>query len=275
MHIECLVQGPLNATVRIEVRFLHLQVCRVSNPPTPAVISHSEDAVIESWNEAVERSVEVRIALGAPYSSEFGFPGSGSAESLPADDEQMVGRIVRSQHEIRGNVSVLCAQVNAELWKLMIDVANNSPLALTADRNAALLPSLLSAQALLRLSGGQFVSLLDPPEDVRREARGCVNIGNFPVLVGENGDRETMLCSPILLYDYPNVAPESAGDFYDATEIDEMLTLRVLTLTDEEKRQLRSAEHRVQNLLQRTQQSAQEQLARTHAIMHRLDQGSK
>jgi hypothetical protein len=157
----------------------------------------------------------------------------------------------------------------------MIDVANNSPLALTADRNAALLPSLLSAQALLRLSGGQFVSLLDPPEDVRREARGCVNIGNFPVLVGENGDRETMLCSPILLYDYPNVAPESAGDFYDATEIDEMLTLRVLTLTDEEKRQLRSAEHRVQNLLQRTQQSAQEQLARTHAIMHRLDQGSK
>ena len=51
-----------------------------------------------------------------------------------------------------------------------------------------------------------------------------------------------LLCSPIILYDYPQIAPESAGDFYDATEMDEMLTLRVMTLTDDEKNEMRRAD---------------------------------
>ena len=53
-----------------------------------------------------------------------------------------------------------------------------------------------------------------------------------------------MLCSPIILYDYPKIAPESAGDFFDGTEMDEMLTLRVLTLTDAEKQEMRNGDPR-------------------------------
>ncbi len=45
--------------------------------------------------------------------------------------------------------------------------------------------------------------------------------------------------SPIILYDYPQIAPESAGDFFDSTEMDEMLTLRIMTLTDDEKSDMR------------------------------------
>jgi hypothetical protein len=95
-------------------------------------------------------------------------------------------------------------------------------------------------------------------------------VGNFPVLVGEEGDRDMMLCSPIVLYDYPQIAPESAGDFYDSTEMDEMLTLRVMTLTDNEKTEMRNADDRVRDLLQRTEETAREQLMRTHGTIRGL-----
>ena len=88
--------------------------------------------------------------------------------------------------------------------------------------------------------------------------------------VGEADERTAMLCSPILLYDYPQVAPESAGDFFDSTEMDEMLTLRVLTLTDEEKAQLRGGDDRVRQMLERTEATAREQLQRTHGAIRSL-----
>ena len=74
------------------------------------------------------------------------------------------------------------------------------------------------------------------------------------MLAGDGGpDGQTsdvVLASPIILYDHPAVAPESAGALFDATEIDEILTLRVLTLTEEEKaagaghRPARGGDHR-------------------------------
>jgi hydrogenase maturation protease len=95
----------------------------------------------------------------------------------------------------------------------------------------------------------------------------CQNDGNFPVLAGDEKDRDMLLCSPIVLYDYPKIAPESAGDFYDATEMDEMLTLRVMTLTDQEKNEMGEADDRVRNLLRRTEESAREQLMKTHGTI--------
>ena len=89
-----------------------------------------------------------------------------------------------------------------------------------------------------------FVSLLDPPEDIARAAGACRNIGTWPVLAGREGERSLMLSSPIILYDYPQIAPESAGDFFDGTEIDEILTLRVLTLSDDEKQEVREGDDR-------------------------------
>jgi hydrogenase maturation protease len=79
-----------------------------------------------------------------------------------------------------------------------------------------------------------------------------------------------MLCSPIVLYDYPQIAPESASDFYDATEMDEMLTLRVTTLTDAEKEEMRLSCDQARDLLQRTEESAREQLMKTHGAIRSL-----
>ena len=108
-----------------------------------------------------------------------------------------------------------------------------------AKREEALPHSFVSAHMLLGITGGEFVSLLDPGGELSRCRRGLLQLGVFPVLAGEEPDRSMMLCSPIILYDYPKIAPESAGDFFDGTEMDEMLTLRVLTLTDAEKQEMR------------------------------------
>jgi hydrogenase maturation protease len=90
------------------------------------------------------------------------------------------------------------------------------------------------------------------------------------VLVGEPGQTDTMLASPIILPDYPQIAPESPGDLFDGTEIDEILTLRILTLTDEEKRQAAAADARVEAMLARTESLAREQMMNLHGTTRGL-----
>src|SRR5205085_9789705 len=122
----------------------------------------------------------------------------------------------------------------------------------------------------LDVRGGQFISLLTPPEELREIAAGCRNIGVWPVLVGETDERHTMLASPIILYDYPQVAPESTGDFFDATEMDEVLTLRILTLTEDEKREMRAGDDLARRILDRTESLAQEHLMKLHGAIRGL-----
>ncbi len=116
----------------------------------------------------------------------------------------------------------------------------------------------------------QFLSMIDPPEPWRAIAAKCRNLGTWPVLVGEPGSRDTMLSAPIILYDYPQVAPESPGDLFDATEIDEILTLRILTLTEDEKRVMSAVDDRARALLERTESLATEQLLALHGTIRGL-----
>jgi hypothetical protein len=133
-----------------------------------------------------------------------------------------------------------------------------------------LLCSLVSTHTILGVREGEFVSFLDPPECWREAAAACRNIGTWPVLAGEEGQKDTMLSSPIILYDYPQVAPESPGDFFDGTEIDEMLTLRIMTLTDDEKCAMAAVDERAGALLARTEALALEQLLGLHGTVRGL-----
>ncbi len=120
------------------------------------------------------------------------------------------------------------------------------------------------------LEQGEFVSLLDPPDSLRSSIETCNNQGAFPVLVGEAGQRDTMLASPIILYDYPQIAPESAGDLFDGTEIDEILSLRIMTMTDEEKREMRESDERARQMLERTENMPAEQFMKLHGALRGL-----
>jgi hydrogenase maturation protease len=130
--------------------------------------------------------------------------------------------------------------------------------------------SLVSAHTLLGVVDGRFVSLLEPPEHLHDSVQSCQNVGTWPVLVGAAGDRDTMLSSPIILYDYPQIAPESPGDLFDGTEIDEILALRILTMTDDEKREMRNTDERARRMLERTEALPKESLMKLHGTLREL-----
>jgi hydrogenase maturation protease len=123
---------------------------------------------------------------------------------------------------------------------------------------------------VLGVQDGKFFSSLSPPDSISDLAADCRNIGTWPVLVGLEGQADTMLSSPIILYDYPQIAPESAGDLFDGTEIDEILSLRIMTLTDDEKREMSQSDERARQMLERTETMPVEHWMKLHGVLRGL-----
>jgi hydrogenase maturation protease len=202
----------------------------------------------------------VRIAgLLLPHETEFVFPAEQSVEESPG------GRVERVRREVELSVERYMVQLTPEVFRVVVRVCNLTAFA-GSDREEVALRTLNAAHAVLQVRGGEFVSLTDPPPELRAIADDCRNEGIWPVLVGEAGRRDTLLASPIILPDYPQVAPESAGDFFDATEIDEMLTLRILTLTDAEKREMQS-DPRARTVLQRVETLSDSAMGKLHGAV--------
>ena len=137
-------------------------------------------------------------------------------------------------------------------------------------RDEAMTGALIAAHVLIGVPGGRFVSMTDPPEWARPEVEACRNDGTWPVLAGPEECRDLMLSSPVILYDHPQIAAESAGDLFDATEIDEILTLRTMALTDAEKREARATDRRAADLLDRLDDLPPEMLERMHGAIRYL-----
>src|SRR5262249_13690350 len=197
MQTECLVVGNGQTHLALTVRFLQVV-----------------------GQEAVER-----VVAGNQIISDLADESVAVPFSFPAASEPLAGVVMCS-------VEPLCT----DLFKLCIRIANQSFLPKDVDRDQALAQSLVSTHTILGVQDGEFVSLLEPPQEQGEFVARCRNVGTWPVLAGIPGQRNWMLSSPILLYDYPRVASESPGDLFDATEIDELLTLRIRTMTDAEKR---------------------------------------
>ena len=173
---------------------------------------------------------------------------------------------------IDGAIYLAVHPVVEGVYRIVVRIKNVTPLTdvESTKREDALMRSLVSAHLLLGVREGEFVSLLDPPESLREVAGQCRNVGAFPVLVGEEGKRDTMLSSPIILYDYPQIAPESAGDLFDGTEIDEILSLRIMTMTEDEKLEMRQSDERARQMLERTETLPVEQLMKLHGVLRGL-----
>ena len=261
MQTECLVQGSSLTGLEVRVRFLHL-VSRSDSQPSPAAPA--------AWLEAVERTVTVPVCnlnalCQSPIEWDFSFK-----ENQQSEPDHSGKNVVRTQESIRGVVEIRGTRLQDALFKIQVRVKNLGELTEnSADipRDQVLLRSLVSAHTLLGVADGQFVSLLDPPEELKEVTSQCENIGTWPVLVGETCARDTMISSPIILYDYPQIAPESPGDLFDGAEIDEILTLRILTMTDEEKQEARAADERARKMLERTETLPMEHLMKLHGTL--------
>ncbi len=101
------------------------------------------------------------------------------------------------------------------------------------DREHSIGHSLVAVHVMLGVGDGEFISSVSPPPEAASMVEQCTNTRLWPVLVGH----DVVLACPIILYDHPEVAPESVGEWGDALEIEELLTLRVMTLTPEEQRE--------------------------------------
>ncbi|MBY0523971.1 MAG: hypothetical protein K2R98_11265 [Gemmataceae bacterium] len=286
---ECLVCGGSDTTVEVIARFLHLTDRTVGELDRPLAewpeatepsfrsveTLRVGDTVLQVWQEAEEREVycgRTRLAdlLERPLPARFAFPSRRWLEPVRKANTIM-GVLVREQHGIEGTLELRAAPVAERLFKLTLCIANRTPWEDgTHDRDHALQRALVSTHALLGVEGGDFVSLVDPPDAWRDAAAGCRSVGAWPVLVGAEGQMDTLLSAPIILCDYPQVAPESPGDLFDGTEIDEILTLRILTLTEEEKQQMAGMDERVRALLVRSERMGREQLLGLHGTMRRL-----
>jgi hypothetical protein len=186
---------------------------------------------------------------------------------------------VRQRERVEGLVRVAVAHAGGDRGLLVVAVEVENTTGWRADgaddRDAVMSRSLLAVHTLLAVDGGAFVSLLDPPAWASEAVAGCDNRGTFPVLVGTDADgngcqANVVLSSPIILYDHPAVAPESAGDFCDATEIDEILALRVLTLTDDEKAEARGTDRRAAAIVDRCDDMPPEVWERLHGAVRSL-----
>lgn len=285
LRTECLALAGPQTVIEIRVRCLQLVAremerleLRAEGPVwQPAESIEIDGCAYASWQEAIEREVTAAAfslqELGeAPRRCEFAFDAAREIEPIADRDGRHVANVCRRRERVCGAADVSTQKLGEAAYRIRVVIANETPLsdASSISRDEALLRSCLSTHAILGIEDGEFVSLLEPPDEYGDLASGCRNLGLWPVLVGDAGQRKMILSSPIILYDYPAIAPESAGDLFDGAEIDELLTLRIQSLTDDEKRQMRSLDARTREILERTETLPQEQLQRLHGAIRGL-----
>ena len=287
MQTQCLVRGR-DPIAYIRVRFLHLVARQAGTlvEPAPKLAVDSEPAFTPvpsldldgtrfvTWEEAIEREVVapnllLRALFERPAVIPFDFSGTRQFEPLRRRNGQVAGALLRTALALQGELTIAAEPVGGELFRLTTRIENTTtcdPCEI-ADRNRAQRRAFASTHTILAVQRGHWISSMDPPADLQKAAASCDNQGTWPVLVGEAGSTDTLLSSPIILYDYPQIAPESPGDFFDGTEIDEMLTLRILTMTDEEKREMAATEPRARALLERTEAMTPMEIGRLHGAL--------
>ena len=273
MRTECLIAAEPRAAVELDVsiRFLHIVERRVlrHDPTGDRFVDSLTVAGVThvSWQEAVERSfVPPAMRLGdGPAHTPIEIDAGERAEPIVDADGVVAGTIVRRWQPLSGAIDVSAARISERAWKLRVDVSNRSAWA-GESRELTLLRTMASTHARFTVRGGTFVSLTDPPDRFAGLAGACENLGTWPVLVGDPRACDTVLSSPIILPDFPGVAPESRGDFFDGAEIDQLLALSVLSLTDEEQRQVRETDPRAREILDRCHGMSAEQFMRLHGL---------
>ena len=273
---ECLLQPEAGTTVRISVRFLQVQRRTVERLGGGAY--HPVDALDAggrtylSFDEAVPQEFDIDVPVadlrGGPLRVRLAAPGGCDTE--PVGDDPRTGRVVRRRRPVSAlvTVSTSACPPPTSAWLLRIRIENLDRLTgADVPRSQALCRSLVSTHTLIAADSGRFLSLLEPPLADRPSADGCRNVRTFPVLLDDGGTDRLVLSSPIILYDRPRIAPESPGDLHDATEIDEILSLRTLTLTEEEKSEARATDPRSAAIIDRVAAMSPRELDRLHGTI--------
>lgn len=275
MQTQCLVSGGRASTVEVKVRFLHVTERKVGRK-RGAHLELVDEMRVEgerflSWDEATEREVAIgpfalSELLETPKRAGIDISGGSAEEPLAETDGEVASVLVRRWRTLCGTVEVEAESLRGEIYRVTVEITNTTPWG-GEDRESTLRQTFVSTHTALTVEDGDFVSLTDPPEELREDAEGCENVKTWPVLVGEEGRTNMLLSSPIILSDYPRVAPESPGDLFDGGEIDQLLILNIFTLTDAEKEEMRASDPRAREILSRCESLSPEELMNLHGAV--------
>jgi hypothetical protein len=260
MSADVLLEHRPEAAVDVLLRFLQVQA-RTVERRTGDGWSAVDELVVDgarwiAFHEAVAREITVTASLEAATDEVLSLPGGVDVEEL-YDGGALVGRLVRTRWPLQARVTTSARRGQSDrVAVLQVNVRNETewapgPVTGWADRDVAARHSLVGTHLLLSARGTRFLSLLDGPEWTAADAPSCRQDRCWPVLVADDDGHDAVLVAPIILGDHPVIAPESAGDLFDATEIDEILTLRVMTMTDTEKAEARGTDPRAAAILAR------------------------
>jgi hypothetical protein len=255
-HTECLLEPGAEPTLHVRLRFLQL------------LHRSGGDGSVPEFDEAMEQEIDSVVSV-----SELLGTGKVVPIRVPGGTETTDDGILRECWPLEGEIRLSAQQLEGPygVLKLTIEVVNTAQWAdAEAGRHLALRHSLIAAHTVVAATDGEFISLIDPPRWAKPAVESCRNERTWPVMVGEAGRRDVILISPIILYDYPVIAPESPGDLFDGTEIDEILTLRTMTLTDEEKAEARATDERARKLMDRVDSMPPEMLDKLHGAIRYL-----
>jgi hypothetical protein len=285
---ECLLTARPETLLTISVRFLHplwreigalpepLPVLPENGEPPHEIVPQLSinGKFYQTWQEAVERRVELSLTGESPQINlPFSFAATRNLEPVLNEDGNVAAVIVRSQQALAGIVEATLISLSEGRFKIRVRVVNQSAItgAELEKPDAVIMRTFASTHIVLGMENGEFVSVIDPPENFREFTDGCKNIGVWPVLVGDEarGERDTVLASPIILYDYPKIAPQSAGNFGDSLEMDQMLTLRVMTMTEAEKKEMQVDEF-ARRILERAQNTDAASFMRMHGTLQEV-----
>jgi hypothetical protein len=267
MQTQCLVEGAgarIEATARFlqplarEIGQVAVPLDELPNPDRPDFFHEVPELEVDgtlypAWQEAMERTARLDAPLAelvtAPQAIPFSFPAARTMEPIRNAAGKIAGVIVRRQTEVEGRLELSAEKID--------------------DTDAVLMRIFASTHAILHVTEGAFISSLEPTDAYAGAVAACKNIGTWPILVGDEAKRERdcMVSSPIILYDYPKIAPESPGNLFDGGEIDEILTLRIMTMTDAEKNEMRRVDAQARAILERTESLSEEHLLRLHGVM--------
>lgn len=275
---ECLIEPRPASRLSVTVRFLQIRertVLRASGSRFRRVDAlELADRQLVPWQEGIERTVEAAVPISALHGGEYVVPFrfAGGTDSEPVTENgDVVGRLDRRSWALSGRLRISVHPTDGPYgaMRLTVAVENRTGCGESGTRTQLMRHALAGTHAILALTDGVFLSMTDPPEWARPATMDCRNQNTWPVLVGR-GRQDVLLSSPIILSDYPEIAPESPGSLYDATEIDEILSLRTYALTEEEKRQARGTDPRAAAVLEQVDQMPAEIMDRLHGAIRYL-----
>ncbi|MCV7197085.1 hypothetical protein [Mycobacterium angelicum] len=264
---QFLVDG--GKAITVVLRFLHLQHRRAERERSGGLAGFEPVAELSTasgsyltWDEAIECEIRFGPLEFGDGEQRWTLPVAAAAgvEIEPVEG----GRLVRERREVRGELS-LCTELDGNLRRISLRLSNVGFAAV--DKNDSIARSMIGAHVIAEVAGGRFVSLLEPQPDAVTAVSRCRQHRCFPVLAGPPGATDMLLISPIILYDHPEIAEQSNTALYDCTEIDEILTLRVMTMTDQEKAQARATDPRAARIIDQCDAMSPDAMARLHGVL--------